>query len=193
MDELSHQKIEHAVLWSIVKQSYDGEFICPPAIAAKLLNVAPESQVRVVVDHLIATGFLVDKSASLQEHFEPTRKAYLKIEQLIPVKASFVGRLNIHGPKWLRSQSARDAKLESRIEGDASAQPSVAAVHAAPAVVVNNTFSPMSEQEVNVSGARPSGNDSTLTATWFGAWGTWIAAIIALAALAWTLHEAKVF
>ena len=194
MDELSHQKVEHAVLWSMVKQSYDGEFICPPSIAAKLLNIAPESQIRVVVDHLLATGYVADKSAPFQEHFEPTRKAYLKIEQLVPMKSSFVGRLNIHGPNWLRSQSALDANLESRLEGEAVGRLPSAPAPGSPSVVINNSVAPVLHNEM---GEKRDAADpialSSRSAGWFGAWGAWLAAIVAVLTLLWILHEAKVF
>ena len=60
----------------------------------------------------------------------------------------------------------------------------------APVIHNNVTVSPTITATVSNG---DSGSGSSSRATWFGAWGTWVAVIVAIAALVWTLHQAKVF
>lgn len=113
--ELSQEKIEHAVLWSIVKDDYRDGFIDAEHVARKLNNYFAPSQIDVALRHLAECGLLEARHASMQEHFAPTRLSFKKVELLSANVATFVGRLNKHGATFLSSQAAKDARLDSQI------------------------------------------------------------------------------
>lgn len=196
MKPLSQNKVEHAVLWSLVREAYSSEFADARTIRAHLLDTPSEQQVRAALHHLVECGLIENRSASMQEEFCPTREGILVIERLEPISSSFVGRLSLHGPKWLRSPSAGDAELNSKLE--VTKKPSPPRVDspemerstAASSLTIVNQVNP------NLSNTQNSGSDDAIArsaknAGWFGGWGAWVGAALALAGLLVVLHEAK--
>jgi hypothetical protein len=183
---LSQAKVEHAVLWSLVRERYNDEFADVRTVGRHLLNVASEQQVRAALTYLVECGLARDCSAPSQEHHEPTREGIQKIEGLEKAKASYVSRLNIHGPKWLLSQSAHDAELQSKLAKPADvtaveAVPVGAGYNSAATGPININVSPSFQ---NNSGAASTSNDelarSAKNAGWFGASGTWVGVLVAV-------------
>jgi hypothetical protein len=138
---LGQKKIEHAVLWSVVTESYDS-FVGVTAVKRHLLDAGSAQQIHAALQHLTECGFLENRSAALQDHFEPTRKGMLKIESLTRVKSSFVGRLSEQGPVWLSSPEAISADLQSQIEPDTVKPVEAVAEHSIANISIVNTSAP---------------------------------------------------
>jgi len=189
--ELSQEKIEHAVLWSIVRQDYSDGFIDAEHVAQKLNGYFARSQIDAAIEHLVDCEMLKPRHAPFQKHFEPTRLAYVKIDHLRSKISSFVGRLDKHGPSFLSSQAAKDARLESQIlppaPTDAStSNPNGSGININVAPTISPNF--VNEGPVYHAPTFTQGGDHSATkAAWFGGWGAWVGAALALIGILVTL------
>lgn len=175
------------MLWSIVRHDYSDGFIDAEHVARKLEGFFAPSQINAAIQHLVDCDMLKPRHAQMQEHFEPTRRAFIKIDHLSSKVPSFVGRLNKHGVSFLKSQAAKDAQLGSQIlppDQTETLQPRESGTDIN--ISVAPTISPRFVNEgptYHAPTAAPTSDPSATRAAWFGGWGAWVGAGLALAAI----------
>ena len=185
---LAQTKVEHAVLWSLVREDYSSEFAGVRTIRSHLLNIASEQQVGAAISHLLECKLIRDCSAPLQDNYEPTRDGILLIERLETVKSSFVGRLNIHGPKWLSSQSAINAELQSKLSPPPMPTSPPSGPNEPTGVSPVTIYNQANPSFSNSNSQTPTGSDDTARSAKNAGWvAVWVALAVGAAAIVITL------
>jgi len=115
MSLLGQEKLEHAVLYALCQPTVQNAPFLTPLVIQRYLGIDTEQQVRLALRHLEQCGLAREQSGPDQENWEVTREGVLRVEQHAAQKSSFVGRLVIHGPSWLKSDSALKAQLHSTL------------------------------------------------------------------------------
>ncbi|WP_176495556.1 hypothetical protein [Sphingomonas sp. HMP6] len=132
-------------------------------------------------DNFTASGFVI------------SRKGLLYVEQ------NFERHEDGENTQWIEKAGA--IGFSEAIPQEALRAPNAPGVSPAPYVDqspvqpihIHNNFSPHTEQKVEVAAPVIPDSKSATKAGWFGAWGAWVGALVAVATLLWILHEAKVF
>jgi hypothetical protein len=147
---LSQEKLEHAVLWVLVRDEFKDERADSFSIRRRLNDVAGDKSIHAALEHLEQCGYASVEVDPGFRNYTPTRKGIQHIEKLETRPTSFIGRLAKHGPQWLTSKAAQDAQLFSKIEGP-SPVPAAPTPSSYPGVTINNNVNPVQ----NVSGSFP--------------------------------------
>ena len=189
---LSPRKIELAVMFKLHQLAEADEEAITIAEAQELFGsefTLSRRRVEFALEELERRHEVIrdyDRYAEDERCWKISRLGMETVDRAMRVPTSFIARLAKVGDDWLNSEEAHSAILQKSKSDEAKAPPVSAEIQqptlpAAPSVVVNNSFS------------SPVSGDSATHASWFGAWGTWLASFVALAGLIWALHQAKVF
>ena len=186
--EIGQEKLEHAILWSLVRGRHESGGVAPSTVALHLNAIASEQAIHVGLKHLANCNFVRIRPLSIGPNYEPTREGILLVERLIKIKASFVGRLEIHGSRWLKSASAMDAKLQSRIAADPLIELSESppSVQNDRAIHIHNELKP-NYNNISTEKASEDSDRSSARASWFSGWVALLGAIVAACGVAASL------
>jgi hypothetical protein len=191
---LSPRKIELAVMFKLHQLAEADEEAITIAEAQELFGsefTLSRRRVEFALEELERRHEIIrdyDRYAEDERCWKISRLGMETVDRALRVPTTFIARLAKVGDDWLNSEEAHSATLQKTKSDETKAPPVAVEVQqstpvaalAAPSVVVNNSFS------------SPVSGDSATQASWFGAWGTWLAALVALAGLIWALHQAKV-
>lgn len=200
--KLSQLKVDQVVLWKLFRHAESGgEALTPEDLQHHFSVAIPQRRIELALEQL-ESDRLVKKE--YHPHYTEglwtiTRAGLTRVERAIRSSATFLGRLNENGEAWLFTEEAEKALLKKLPDSKPSAVeegPATFAGSNSPAhgITIQNNFSPnaLNNNLVGTIGDDGLSRSATM-AGWFGGWGAWVSAIIALATLIWILHEAKVF
>ncbi|WP_294219051.1 hypothetical protein [uncultured Sphingomonas sp.] len=181
---LSQAKVEHAVLWILVRGDFDGMRADAHSVWKLLDHFSTERVIAAALEHLVAAKYATVEAAPGFRNYVPTRLGVSHIEHLESNPVTFVARLTENGAGWLRDPAAENAKLEAKIiaRETAIAEPhpsgSSTLLH-----VINNVTPVFNNSNTQGTPSPDPVAFSAKTGTWVSAWGAWagfIAAVVGI-------------